>query len=106
MPVSNADWSFPVRGGTVSGPGTPHASTMSFGPCQIASAWSTPIAMLSIIRVLWKLFPHFVGVLSVVLPYCVMSSRLKLPVIGSVHGAWLRPPDAVFKHVSPEEKPE
>src|SRR5262245_34991297 len=104
-PVSNAAMSLPVRGGTVFGPGTPQPSSVVV-PLKIENMWSAPIAMLSIIRVRWKLLPQRVGVFNDSLPYCVMSSRLKFPDSGSSQVSILCPLGPCFRQASPAVKPE
>src|SRR5262249_16504744 len=68
--------------------------------------WSAPIAMLSITRGRWNLFPDRVGVESVSLPYWVMARRWKLPVDGSSQVAIRWPLGPSFRHANPLVKPE
>ena len=68
--------------------------------------WSAPMAMLSNRAARWKPSPHRWGVLSVALPYWVMSSRLKLPVDGSSHVAIRCPLGPCFRQARPAVNPE
>ena len=97
--------SFPVRGGTVFGPATPHPSTAGV-PVYTENMWSAPIAMLSMTRWRWKLLPHRAGVFRVAFPYWVMSRRLKFPVSGSSQVAMRWPLGPSFRHARPAVKPE
>src|SRR5262245_7600405 len=101
-PRSNASTSLPVRGGSVFGPAVPQLSTTTGAvpPAKVENKWSAPIAMLSIMRARCALLPHRVGVLNVLLPYCVTSSRLKLPVSGSSQLAMRWPLGPCLRHES------